>query len=67
MVCNNTNYLVDEVIWDIPIQMIGRLVALVYSQNTGNTVNSRRDKKILKNRMEILGGYNAETGTDSNS
>ena len=46
--------MIDEIIWEVPIQTVGKLLELCQTVNTGKKQASRREKEYTKRKLEKL-------------
>ena len=52
IVSKNTSSNIEDVIWNMPIQMVFKCVSLVYTATTGTEVPDHKKKKIAQKQQE---------------
>jgi len=51
-IANNTSERVDDIMWNMPITQAFKLIALIFTANTGKEVKTHEEREIVKKQQE---------------
>jgi len=54
LVAKNTSERIEDIMWTMPIQQTFKLVSLIYTANTGETVKTHEERQVMRKQQEAF-------------